>query len=111
MGPKNRFKSPRMSVRRSTGYSAFELVYGRECLLPVQFAVASWSMVDWENVQTKEDLIIARMRQLDQRSPEEAQAAENLRNPQKAKKVYFDQHKLLRPESAQLKVGEGRASS
>ena len=26
----------RISVRRSTGYSAFELVYGRECLLPVQ---------------------------------------------------------------------------
>ena len=31
----------RISVRRSTGYSAFELVYGRECLLPVQFSIAS----------------------------------------------------------------------
>ena len=36
----------RISVRRSTGYSAFELIYGRECLLPVEFAVGSWSLVD-----------------------------------------------------------------
>ena len=36
----------RVSVRRSTGYSAFEMVYGRECLLPVQFSLLSWSMVD-----------------------------------------------------------------
>jgi hypothetical protein len=29
----------RITVRRSTGYSAFELVYGRECLLPVQLSI------------------------------------------------------------------------
>jgi len=31
----------RISVRRSTGYSAFELVYGQDCLLPVDFALES----------------------------------------------------------------------
>jgi transposase InsO family protein len=36
----------RVSVRRSTGYSAFELVYGRDCLLPVDFTLESWSVVD-----------------------------------------------------------------
>jgi hypothetical protein len=82
----------RISVRRSTGYSAFELVYGRECLLPVQFSVASWSMVDWEAVQNREDLILARMRQLDQRTLAEIQAADNLRDSRKANKSYFDQH-------------------
>jgi hypothetical protein len=46
------------------------------------------------------------MRQLDQRSLEEAQAAENLRNSRKANKVYFDQHKRLCLESEQLKVGD-----
>lgn len=29
----------RISVRRSTGYSAFKLVHGRECLLPVELSV------------------------------------------------------------------------
>ena len=36
----------RISVRRSTGYAAFELVYGRDCLLPVEFSVESWCVVD-----------------------------------------------------------------
>jgi hypothetical protein len=67
-----------VSVRCSTGYSAFGLVYGHECLLPAQFAVASWSMVDWENVRNREDLIIARMRQHEQRILEEMQTAEKL---------------------------------
>ena len=31
----------RISIRRSTGYSAFELLYGRECLLPVELIIES----------------------------------------------------------------------
>jgi hypothetical protein len=51
----------RISVRRSTGYSAFELVYGRECLLPVELSVMSWSLIDWDSVKDRDDLILARM--------------------------------------------------
>ena len=47
----------RISVRRSTGYSAFELVYGRECLLPVELSVMSWSLIDWDGIKDREDLI------------------------------------------------------
>lgn len=96
----------RVSVRRSTGYSAFELVYGRECLLPVQFSVMSWNMVDWEEVHTREELLLARMRQLDEKTLTEAQAAKNLYNSRKANKAYFDQHKRLRGERQQLQVGD-----
>ena len=64
----------RITVRRSTGYSAFELVYGRECLLPIQLAVNSWNIIDWESVEDREDLIMARMKQLDERQVTEAQA-------------------------------------
>ena len=97
----------RVSVRRSTGYSAFEMVYGRECILPVQFSSLSWSMVDWEGeVRTHEDLLLARMRQLDQRVLAEAQAAENLRNSRKGNKAYFDQQKRFRGGEEQLHVGD-----
>jgi hypothetical protein len=96
----------RISVRRSTGYSAFELVYGRECLLPIEFAVRSWAMIHWENVDSREDLILARMRQLDQRKVQEAHAADNLRDSRMSNKGYFDQIKRLRSGVQQLQVGD-----
>src|SRR4030095_9040159 len=59
----------RISVRRSTGYSAFELLHGSDCLLPIDISLPSWSVVDWEGeVKDRESLLVARMRQLDQRS-------------------------------------------
>ena len=95
----------RVSVRRSTGYAAFELVYGRDCLLPVEFSVESWCVVDWEEeVRTREDLLMARMRQLDERTLSELRAAENLRDNRLANKAYFDQTKNLRSE--QLRIGD-----
>lgn len=97
----------RISVRRSTGYSAFELVDGRECLLPVELSVPSWSLIDWDSVKTRMDLILARMQQLDERTLELSQAVENLRNSRKANKTYFDQHNRLRPDGEQqLQVGD-----
>src|SRR6266496_2652956 len=98
----------RISVRRSTGYSAFELVYGRECLLPVQISIISWCIVDWEGeVKTREDLLVARIRQLDQRALDEARAAENLERSRKENKDYFDEHKRLRGDGNwQLHVGD-----
>ena len=95
----------RISVRRSTGYSAFELVYGRDCILPIEFAVSSWSMVaNWEGITTREHLLRARMQQLDQRNLELTQAAENLRNSRRANKAYFDEHHDIRKE--ELKIGD-----
>jgi hypothetical protein len=96
----------RVSVCRPTGYSVFESVYGCECLLPVEFSVASWSMVDWKQVRDREDLLLARMKQLDQHNLELSQATENLLNSRKANKDYFDLHKRLRPESGKLHVGD-----
>jgi len=63
-------------------------------------------MVDWEGVNSREDLLTARMKQLDERNLAEALAAENLRNSRKANKAYFDEHKRLRGENVQLNVGD-----
>src|SRR5579859_3270026 len=97
----------RITVRRSTGYLAFELVYGQDCLLPIDFSLASWSIVDWEGeVRTHEDLILARMRQLDERNLTVIKAAEQLEASQQANKDWFDTHRRLRMEDQQLSIGD-----
>jgi hypothetical protein len=70
-------------------------------------SLPSWNLVDWnEEVKTREDLVVERMRQLDQRILNEAQAAETLRNSRKANKAYFDLSKRLRSAQQQLQVGD-----
>ena len=93
---------PTAPNRRTTGYSAFELIYGRECLLPVQLAVESWNLVEWDNVKSHEDLIIVRMRQLDERITMEDIAARNLRRIRTQNKAYFDAAARLRPEDHEI---------
>jgi len=96
----------RISVRRPTGYSAFRLLYGRECILPVELAISSWSAVEWEDVRSREDLLAARIKQLDERSLEESRAAERLERSRLGNKRYFDKHKRLRSAKQQLRVGD-----
>jgi ribonuclease HI len=88
----------RITTRRATGYSAFELIYGRECLLPIQLAIESWSLIEWDNVKSHEDLIVARMRQLDERVTMEDISARNLRRFRTQNKAYFDAAARLRGE-------------
>ena len=93
----------RISVRRTTGYSAFELLYGRDCMLPVELSLASWSVVDWEGeVESREDLLLARMRQLDERAVKETRAAIELERSRKGNKAYFDQNKNIRTQPLQV---------
>jgi len=78
--------------------------------MPIELSLGSWSIVDWEGeVHSREDLLLARMRQLDQRVLDEVQAAENLENARKANKAYFDQSKCLQDSltlSIQLQVSD-----
>ena len=55
----------------------------------------SWSLIDWDDIKNREDLTLARMLQLDERTLELSQAVEDLRNSRKANKAYFDQNNPL----------------
>ena len=64
-------------------------------------------MVDWEGeVQTREDLLVARMRQLDEQTLRVSQAATELERSRKSNKGYFDQHRQMRPDLQQLHIGD-----
>jgi hypothetical protein len=96
----------RITARRTTGYSAFELIYRRECLLPIQLAIESWSLVECDNVKFHEDLILARMRQLDHRMEMENLAARNQHLARTQNKAYFDAVARLRSENQEIQVGD-----
>jgi hypothetical protein len=96
----------RVTVRRSTGFSAFRLLYGRDCLIPAEFTVESWGVVDWGSIKSRSDLLHARMLQLEQQSSEHILALKNLQKSRLANKDYFDSHKRLRSPKAPLVVGD-----
>ena len=63
--------------------------------------------MDWEGeVTDRESLLVARMRQLDQRSLYEAQASTNLKNSRLSNKSDFDASKRMRATAQQLRVGD-----
>jgi len=51
----------RISIWYSIDYSMFELIYVHEYLLSMKLFMISWSLIDWEDIKTREDLILARM--------------------------------------------------
>ena len=64
----------RTTVRRSTGRTPYFLMFGQECVLPVDTSERGLMMVNWENVKDTADLLEARMVQLSRRR-EELEAA------------------------------------
>ena len=70
----------------------FELVYGRDAILPIDLQLESWSVVDWE-CDDSESLLLARMKQLDERNLKVSQATWNLENSRKA--IYIFQRDCL----------------
>ena len=77
----------RIIVKRTTGYSAFRLMYGRDCLLLMETSITSWNVVDWRKVRTTEDLLLARMQQLDEQVLDVAHAAEALERARQGNKA------------------------
>ena len=54
----------RITVRRTTGFSPYYLMFGTQCLVPVEFDAESWHAIDWKYPMTCEELIAARTKQL-----------------------------------------------
>jgi len=93
-----------MFIWYSIEYLVFELLYKRDCLLSIQFAIESWYMIDWDQVNFREELLMICMKQLDEWNLAEALAAKNLCNSRKFNKIYFDEYKWLQNENIQLYI-------
>ena len=71
--------SDRTSVRRSTGMTPFQAVYGRSCVLPIESRIATWSTLPWSRVRTRAELLALRSLQLLQRDQDLEEAALRVR--------------------------------
>ncbi|CAD6884908.1 unnamed protein product [Tilletia laevis] len=57
----------RITTRRTTSASPFELVYGMEPVIPMDVELATFVLFDWDTITTPAELIAARTRQLKRR--------------------------------------------
>jgi hypothetical protein len=68
----------RTTVRRSTGETPYFLLYGQTCPLPIDWSENTLLIANWEAVASTEDLLEARMIQLERRVDELAKAKERV---------------------------------
>ena len=91
----------RITFRKSTGMTPYRVVFGQECLLPVDIAMESWRVVDWLRVERagnkRAELLALRARQLERRLEDIEKAAEAQRKNREANRKYFDKHRRHRP--------------
>ena len=70
----------RITVRKYTGMTPYRVVFGQECLLPVEIAMESWRVVDWLRVERagnkRAELLALCARQLERRPEDIEKAAE-----------------------------------
>ena len=86
-----------------TGYMPAELMYGQKLVMPIERTIASWVAIPWEKEMSREELLAARIRQLERR-PEDLENARKIMETTRVKnKIRFDKTHRLRPK----KIEEG----
>src|SRR5258706_6969144 len=79
-----------VTTRQSTGFALYKLVFGQDCVLPVEFQAMIWAMIDWKRVHTKEQLLAARARQFEWRKDDLEVAANRIKANRQANKQFFE---------------------
>ena len=92
----------RITVKRTTGYSPFFLLYGYHCPLPVERFIKSFRMIDWNAITTTEELLAARMTQLHLKDEISDEAADKLLLERWKNKLYFDEKRNIRKTPLQI---------
>ncbi|KAF8314111.1 hypothetical protein DL93DRAFT_2113628, partial [Clavulina sp. PMI_390] len=96
----------RVTARRSTGFSPYHLIYGKPHVFPFTLDEETWYSIDWHNIETTEDLLEVRARQLMRlRQDRSAAARRNIEVRRKAADQ-FAQKNASRLVSGLYRVGE-----
>jgi len=94
----------RITTSASTGFTPYRLVFGQDCVLPIELTAVSWATVNWNRIQTRAELLAARARQLERKEEDVREAQENIRKSCLRNKAYFDKNRRERVD--QIEVGD-----
>jgi hypothetical protein len=86
-----------------TGFMPAELMYGQKPVMPTERTIVSWAALEWRNEMSREELLAARIRQLERRPEDVERATEKLRTARIRNKERFDRTHQIRPK----KIEEG----
>jgi len=50
----------RITTRVSTRSTPYRLVFGQDCVLPVELCASSWTIIEWRKVKTTAELLAVR---------------------------------------------------
>ncbi|MBW0542956.1 hypothetical protein O181_082671 [Austropuccinia psidii MF-1] len=90
----------RISVKRTTGYSPFELQFGQQAVLPIDIETNTYLAIEWNKISTTEELLEARALQIAAKEETRLAAAEKLRDSRHKSVQYLDKkmaHRLRNP--------------
>jgi hypothetical protein len=80
-----------------------ELMYGQKPVMPTERTISSWATLDWRDEMSREELLAARIQQLERRLEDTERAVERLRMARMKSKERFDRTHRLQPK----KIEEG----
>jgi len=96
----------RVTTRRATGYSPYYLLYGKPHLFPFNIRDKTWTLINWHNVETTEDLIAIRALQIRKMRADRSQAATTNREQRRAAAESHATRNARRLISGNYKPGE-----
>ena len=94
----------RTTVQNSTQYTPFQLIFGGQCLLPIELQLSTWQLLhDTKTVpRTLAELLALCVQQLTTHKDDVDTAVANLKKSRLAKETWFDKTKRLCPETAPM---------
>ena len=90
----------RISTKRTTGYSPFELQYGQPAILPIDLELQSFLVGNWEEVKTTAELLQARSEQLSNKEEMMETAYQKMKTARETSVKYWDRrlaHRMRKP--------------
>ncbi|OMJ17852.1 Retrovirus-related Pol polyprotein from transposon [Smittium culicis] len=85
----------RITAKRTTGETPYKLVYGQDCILPIENEFESWNKISWKKEMTTEELLFSRIQQLDKKTLLIDKASKRQKDSRKKDVEYFNnKHKI-----------------